>query len=328
MPASSVAIGKRAGSGPPLNKSKLPIPVTIPAFAKINLDLRVLGKRADGYHEIDTVLQTISLHDTIAFTLIREPHIILSCNDRSLSGVDNLIHRAAVALQPHAPSKGARIRLDKRIPAHAGLGGGSSNAAVTLLGLSHLWEIHLSAPELNRIAATIGADVPFFFLGGAAQATGTGTTLAPLNDSETRHLLVLKPNANISTAEAYSALNSHSLTSQKSKTILSSSQADAILDSLDPDALKNDFEAVIFKFNPEIERAKSALIEAGAKGARMTGSGSGVFGIFDNQETQERAIQAIELETGWRVFPCMTVGRGRYCKAMGPLGAAFARFSG
>jgi len=302
--------------------------LTVRAFAKINLGLRVLGKRADGYHEIDTVLQTISLHDTIAFTLMNEPHIVLSCNERSLSGVDNLIHRAAVALQPHAPSKGVRIRLDKRIPAHAGLGGGSSDAAVTLLGLSHLWEIRLSASELNRIAATIGADVPFFFLGGAVQARGRGTTLAPRNDSDTRHLLVLKPNANISTAEAYTALNSHSLTSQKSKTILSSSQADAILDSLDLDAPKNDFEPVILKLNPEIERAKLALIRAGAKGARMTGSGSAVFGIFDNKEEQERAIQAMELETGWRVFPCMTVGRSHYRKAMGQLGAVFARFSG
>src|SRR5438552_5778779 len=116
--------------------------LTLPAFAKINLSLRVLGKRADGYHELDTVLQTVSLHDTIEMSLLREPHIILSCSDRSLSAnEDNLVVRAARCLQERFASvQGARIRLDKRIPTQAGLGGGSSDAAVTLLGLAKLWE--------------------------------------------------------------------------------------------------------------------------------------------------------------------------------------------
>src|SRR5258706_15423175 len=117
-------------------------PLILPAFAKVNLSLRVLGKRPDGYHELDTVLQTISLHDTITFTVSETPEIVLSCDDRSLpTGADNLVYRAADSLRVRfAPGKGARIRLEKRIPAEAGLGGGTADDAVTLIGLAHLWQ--------------------------------------------------------------------------------------------------------------------------------------------------------------------------------------------
>jgi 4-diphosphocytidyl-2-C-methyl-D-erythritol kinase len=302
--------------------------LTVPAFAKINLRLHVLGKRADGYHEIETLLQTISLHDTLNFTLLDDPHIVLSCNDRNLASPDNLVHRAAVALQSHAPNKGAHITVHKRIPTQAGLGGGSSDAAVALAALCHLWEIDLAAHEVRALAISLGADVPFFFFGGSAQATGTGTELKPLNDLPPMYLVVVKPNASISTAEAYVSLNLDSLTSSNSKTILSSSQLNAISATLNPDALKNDFEAVAFQLAPEIGRARAALLQAGAGHAQLTGSGSAVFGVFDNRAAQERAIQAIELETGWRAFPCTTVGRSHYRSAVGPVGSLFARFSG
>jgi 4-diphosphocytidyl-2-C-methyl-D-erythritol kinase len=303
--------------------------LTLPAFAKINLGLRVLGKRPDEYHEIDTVFQTISLHDVITLTAINGPHIILSCDDQAVTkGPDNLAHRAAVALQRHAPDKGVYIRLDKRIPTHAGLGGGSSNAAITLAGLCHLWNLNLSKDELRQTATELGADVPFFFTGGAARGTGTGTTLQAIADALPQFLLVLKPTANISTVAAYAALKAESLTSSEPKTILSRSQADAIHDRFNPGALRNDFESVVFQLEPEIKRAKAALVGAGARGALLAGSGAAVFGIFDNQKAQERAIQMIGLETGWRVFPCMTVGRSDYRRAMGPVGATFARFSG
>src|SRR5215475_12729750 len=197
--------------------------LTVPAFAKINLGLRVLGKRADGYHEIETLLQTISLHDTLSFTLLDDAHIVLSCNVRSLASSNNLVHRAAAALQRHAPTKGAHITLHKRIPTNAGLGGGSSDGAVALAALCQLWEIDLPAYELRALAISLGADVPFFFSGGSAQATGTGTEVKPINDLPQMWLVVVKPNASISTAEAYVSLNLDSLTSSNSKTILSSS---------------------------------------------------------------------------------------------------------
>jgi len=295
--------------------------LTLPAFAKINLTLRVLAKRADGYHDLDTIFQTVSLHDTIEMYLIDQPHIILSCSDRSLSaGEDNLIIRAAVALQDgRAASKGARIHLEKRIPVQAGLGGGSSDAAVTLIGLARLWELSATRDDLTAIASQLGADVPLFLLGGTARGTGIGDKLEPLVDGAEKFLLIVKPNANVNTSDAYKALDQRSLTTHNSKTILSTSVAKQVFDRTDLASLTNDFEVVAFELAPEIRRAKAALLKAGANAALLAGSGSAVFGIFDSEDAQRRAIQAIELETGWRVFPCRTVGRSEYEAAM-PLG--------
>jgi 4-diphosphocytidyl-2-C-methyl-D-erythritol kinase len=304
--------------------------ITLPAFAKINLSLRVLGKRADSHHEIDTVFQTISLHDRITLMATNGPEIVLSCDDRSLpTESDNLVYRAAKALQARfAPDRGARIRLIKRIPTRAGLGGGSSDGAVTLLALAHLWEAKANVRELLEIASSLGADVPFFFLGGTVRGTGTGKDLTPLDDAREKFLLVVKPNAGISTTEAYKSLKARSLTSAGAKTILSSSERGGISDSFDSEALQNDFEPVAFELVPEITRAKVALMNVGAEAALLAGSGSAVFGIFDSADAQERAIWAIELESGWRVFPCSTVGRSHYRSAMGPCGAIFGRFTG
>ncbi len=300
--------------------------LTLPAFAKINLSLRVLGQRPDGYHEIVTILQTISLHDTITLTVIESPEIILSCDDSSLpEGDGNLVYRAAKALHVRsAPGKGVRIRLEKRIPAQAGLGGGSSDAAVMLLALSHLWEVSAQPQDLLKIARGLGADVPFFFRGGTARGVGIGDDLAPLRDLPDQFLLVLKPNASIATADAYKSLKARSLTSDTAKTILSSSERAAISDSFDHKGLQNDFEPVVFELEPEIERAKVALMKAGAEAALLAGSGSAVFGIFDSRDAQARAIQVIELEAGWRVFPCRTVGRSVYRSALGEAAEIFA----
>jgi len=314
--------------------------LTLPAFAKINLSLHVLGQRPDGYHEIDTILQTISLHDTITLTVTESPEIVVSCDDRTLpTGADNLVYRAAKALQDHLapknraaksladrlePEKGARIHLVKQIPARAGLGGGSSDAAVTLLGLTYLWEANAPAQKLLEIASDLGADVPFFFRGGTARGVGVGDDLAALRDLPDQFLLVLKPNASIATANAYKSLKARSLTSDTAKTILSSSERAAISDSFDHAALQNDFEPVVFELEPEIERAKVALMRAGAEAALLAGSGSAVFGIFDSGDAQARAIQVIELEAGWRVFPCRTVGRSLYRSELGEAAEIFA----
>ncbi len=323
----------------------MPTTITLPAFAKINLSLRVLGRRADGYHEIDTVFQTISLYDTITLTVTDSPEIVLSCDDRSLpTGAGNLVYRAAKALQDHlapknrvakaladrlAPKKGARIHLEKRIPAQAGLGGGSSDSAVTLIGLAHLWEIELTAREFLELAAELGADTPFFLYGGRAHGRGIGTDLTPFEDTPERFLLVLKPNKGICTMRAYARLIRRyaSLTTSEAKTILSSSERSEIPDSFNSNALQNDFEPVVFEIEPEIERAKVALMKAGAQVALLAGSGSAVFGIFDNEDAK-RAISAIELEPGWRVFPCWTVGRSHYRSAMRPAGEIFALLVG
>lgn len=292
--------------------------------------LRVLGKRADVYHEIDTTFQTITLSDTVTLRIAEDEQISLSCDDRSIpSDERNLVWRAAATLRErYGEKRGVRIRLEKQIPEQAGLGGGSSDAAVTLIGLAYLWEIDVAKEDLLEIAKSLGSDVPFFLFGGTAHGTGRGGTVAPLEDRSETHLLVLKPNAGVPTAKAYEALKRSALTTSDSKIILSSSRAESFSRKFDPNALHNDFEAVVFQLEPEIKRAKAALLKAGATTAVLAGSGSAVFGIFDNQDAQERAIQAIELETGWRVFPCKTVGRSHYETAMGPAGEILARLMG
>lgn len=297
--------------------------LTLPAFAKINLGLRVLGKRPDGYHEIDTILQTISLHDTIQLTVTRERDIVLSCDDRSLTtGAENLVYRAASALQERlAPGRGVRIRLQKRIPVQAGLGGGSSDAAITLLGLAPLWNPNATLPDVLQIAAQLGSDVPFFLCGGTSRARAAGSDLTPLSDAPDQHLLVIKPNPGISTRDAYESLKAPSLTSAltsvEAKTILSSSGQGENSDIFDYRALQNDFERVALQLEPEIERAKIALMKAGADAVSLAGSGSALVGFFDNGDAQARAIQMIELDAGWRVFPCRMVGRDSYRSALG-----------
>ena len=304
--------------------------ITVPAFAKINWSLRIRGKRADGYHEIDTVLQTVTLHDTIVLESGSAGGIRLWCDDRAIpSDESNLVWRAAAALRErYSINQSVKISLEKRIPSEAGLGGGSSDAAATLIALAHLWEVKASEDEFVRIAESLGSDVPFFLFGGTARATGRGEMIGPLQDAPEQHLVVIKPNANVATTKAYDALNSRTLTSTDAKPILLRSQASDDSASFDLDGLHNDFEAVIFQLEPEIERAKNALLKSGARATMLCGSGSAVFGIFENQDAQERAIQAIELEAGWRAFPCKTVGRSHYRRALGPAGELLARLFG
>lgn len=295
--------------------------IRLPSFAKINLGLRVLGKRPDGYHEISTTLQTISLHDDLLFVRNVSGKISLTCDDLAIPlGADNLVVRAARSLKDrYSPAVGADIRLHKRIPTKAGLGGGSSNAGVTLLALNKLWQINASVVDLGAIAAELGADVPFFLHGGSAKGTGTGTTLTPLPDEEVMHLIVLHPRASVSTVEAYKALNSPALTSNNPIPILAGSPNKEQFSKSNPRSLpelENDFESVIFDMEPEIKRAKSALIAAGAPSALLAGSGSSVFGIFANRETQQRAVNEIQLEPGWRIFDCVTVSRFEYHRAL------------
>lgn len=301
--------------------------LTVPAFAKINWSLRVLGQRDDGYHEIDTVLQTVSLHDTITLEESNDDGTRLWCDDVSVpADKTNLVWRAAAALsERYSITRGVKIRLVKRVPAEAGLGGGSSDAAATLIALAHLWKIKASPDNLIKIAESLGSDVPFFLGGGTARATGRGTLIKLLGDSPQKHLLIIKPNASISTAKAYRTLNRAALTSSNPKPILFRSQASDVSASIDLNDLQNDFEPVALKQETEIETAKNALLKSGARAAMLSGSGAAVFGIFDNQNAQERAIQAIELETGWRAFPCKTVGRSHYQRAFGPAGELVAR---
>ena len=306
--------------------------LTVLSFAKVNWSLRILGRRADGYHEIQTILQSVSLCDELRFAMRSDGLVTLSCSDPLLpTDESNLVLRAAAALRHHFPAiSGAAIHLDKRIPAKAGLGGGSSNAAITLLALAQLWNLQIDLPQLLGIAAELGADVPFFLLGGCVMATGTGTSLDPIPDGDIplRHLIIVKPEAVVATSNAYQVLQAPALTSSSANSILSSSRAGEIFRTADPPALQNDFEKVIFASEPEIEQVKQALIEAGAAAALLAGSGSSVFGIFENEDSQVRALSKLQVAAGWRVFPVVTVSRQQYLRALGPCGVSLSRYWG
>jgi 4-diphosphocytidyl-2-C-methyl-D-erythritol kinase len=287
----------------------------LPSFAKINWSLRILGKRPDGYHEVVTVLQSVSLCDEIVFELRDDDRVLLTCDDPAIPvNETNLIVKAARALSDR---RGADITLFKKIAAKGGLGGGSSNAAVTLLALNRLWRLGLGEGDLRQIASGLGADIPFFLTGGTSAATGTGVDLVPLPDPPKQYLIIVTPNASVSTAEAYAALNAPSLTTTDSVSILSSSFTEPFFGDSSQWPLHNDFEGVIFEREPEIKRAKDALLAAGAQNALLAGSGSSVFGIFNDQAARDHALDNLRSEVGWRVFACHTLSRSEYLQAIG-----------
>lgn len=286
--------------------------LTLPSFAKINWLLKVLGKRPDGFHELCTVFQTVSLSDLIRFTPADD--LSLTCSDPRipLDG-SNLIMRAAEALRARfAIAGGAAIHLEKRIPSPGGLGGGSSNAAVALIGLSRLWGLQCDRGELEAIGSELGSDVPFFFTGGTAVGTGRGEIVAPLPDAVAEFLMIVTPDEAVSTSEAFSRLDAGGLTNSDPKRILQICRFDAESPDLRHSALENDFETSVFAAHPEIGRVKEALLKLGASKALMSGSGASVFAIFDKQETRQTAIKALEIESSWRKFVVAAVSRDEY----------------
>jgi 4-diphosphocytidyl-2-C-methyl-D-erythritol kinase len=301
--------------------------LTLPAFAKINLGLRVLGRRADGYHEISTLFQTVSLHDTLTFRATRDGSLRLACADPEIpTDETNLVLRAAAALRErYGVRLGARVELKKVIPAGGGLGGGSSDAAVALVALATLWGVEADARELSGLAARLGADVPFFLAGGTALGEGTGADIRPLADAPKMHLCVVTPGVHISTAEGYKALGARALTKADTAANLSVSRTEADF----PDSLcgvwSNDFEAVVVRLHPEVGRAREALESAGAVRASLSGSGSSVFGVFENKGEAGRACAGLKADAeGWKVFACETLTRAEYFAALGR-GAAVLR---
>ena len=287
---------------------------SLPSFAKVNLSLRVLGRRDDGFHEIITILQSISLHDLLTFELL-EDGIGLNCDDLDVP-VDetNLITRAAEALRAEFRiADGARIELKKRIPMGGGLGGGSSNAAVTLIGLSRLWSLDPGAVKLHAIAEGLGADVPFFLHGGTASATGIGTSIESLPDSGLGPMIVVTPSTRVLTRLAYRDLKAPSLTSDDAERILLNYRFEAET----PVNTVNDFEKTVFAAFPEIANVKARLVELGAVMALMSGSGASVFGIFENEETRQTALKALGERTDWRSFAVAAVSRSEYREKLG-----------
>ncbi len=295
--------------------------ITLPSFAKINLSLRILGKRTDGFHELFTIFQTISLKDTLDF--YASDKLSIESDDENIP-VDerNLVIKAGKLLQREFKIQtGAKIYLKKRIPFPAGLGGGSSNAAVALLGLATLWDLDISTKQLYDLAKEIGSDVPFFLYGGTAVGTGRGTELLQIGKYEEKCLIIVTPKIDISTKEAYANLNAEDLTNIDSKSILKICREEA--KRLDSGHLnfRNDFEESVFKIEPKIKQIKEKLLELEAKVALLSGSGASVFAIFDNEEQQQVALSAFESNENMRKFAVNTISREDYAKALSPCGS-------
>lgn len=294
---------------------------TLRTPAKINLDLRVLHQRPDGYHELRTVFQTISLADRldVAFTPARRSSIRLA-SDTVIDG-PNLIERAAEAVLDRLRARGTvEFRLSKNIPMGAGLGGGSTNAAAVLLALPVLAGVRAPLAVLEEIALSLGSDVPFFLYGGAALGLGRGEELYPLPDVALGPALLVAPELHSSTADAYRALRRPKLTTAPSSSDSNSFRSCAWRLSgrlgEDPGALcANDFESAVFSRYPHLAQIKGRLLKLGASPALMSGSGSSLFGIFPSREARERARRSWKPRPGdvpERIFAVSLLSRGRY----------------
>jgi 4-diphosphocytidyl-2-C-methyl-D-erythritol kinase len=291
------------------------VTVTVPSLAKLNLDLRVLHKRPDNFHELRTIFQTVSLGDhlQIEFEKQKRSQVELSS---SIDIVDNLVVRAAKLLMEKTKIRGwVRFSLTKHIPMGAGLGGGSSNAASVLAALPAISGVPVPMSELVQMAETLGSDVPFFLRGGTALGVGKGTELYPLPDLPSYPVVIVATGIHVATPDAYRALSrnvSNALTSQSESPILGEFQTIAWALSrqdLGQLPLKNDFEQAVFTQHPEIVRAVRKLGKLGAKPALMTGSGSAVFGVFP--DTAHAKAAGKEFPDG-TAFPVRFVTRQQY----------------
>ena len=285
----------------------------LPAFAKVNLCLHVMGKRPDNYHELRTIFQTISLHDTLELSLIKGPGITLESTDSALpSGPENLVYRAIDALACEVGFRGGiHARLEKRIPVARGLGGGSSDAAAALIGMLRLTKAKVPLPRLMEIAAGLGADVPFFLFGGRALAVNRGDEIYPLPDAPQRTVMVVSPrDLGVSTKDAYQWVSAELTRLAKPNRIWGF----CALCWSRREGLSNDFEEPVFSRHPRLKAIKDELLERGAADAALAGSGSAVFGVFRNPAQARRAARAFPEDS---VFVVESLSREKYGRALG-----------
>jgi 4-diphosphocytidyl-2-C-methyl-D-erythritol kinase len=286
------------------------------AFAKINLGLKVLSRRPDGFHEIRTVYQTVGLADRLQVSLSpRQKGIRLECGHQELpSGRDNLVYRTAELWQRARGYKGGiRLRLEKKIPMGAGLGGGSSDAAAALLALERLTGNRLDLAARLELAARLGSDVPLFLFGGRVLGCGRGEEVYPMTDLPARHCLIAFPGFSVSTAEAYAALGLRLTERAKVRKISSLGKRSPFpLEAWGP--AENDFEWFVFARWPELAKVKRQLIRAGAETASLTGSGSALYAVYESAQQLNRAAARIPAE--WKAFKVRTLPRSTYLRRL------------
>lgn len=294
------------------------MPFAVQSYAKVNYTLDVLSRREDGYHSIASVMQTVSLADTLELQDAPGTGIAFECDAPGVpNDATNLAYRtAALALQAAGCSRGLRIRLTKRVPAQAGLGGGSSNAAATLRAVDAFLDLRLDAQALHRLAAQLGSDVPFFLAGGTAACRGRGEDVTPLPDGPPLWLVIVKPSVGVSTAAAYAAMDADPgrVSARATRSM------EQVLAEGDPPAIVarmvNDFEAVVLDQHPEIALLMDELTMARARCARLCGSGAAVFGVADTEADAERIAASMRLKYQ-QVHVCRTVPRDQALRLEG-----------
>ena len=266
----------------------------VKAFGKINLTLDVLGRRRDGYHLLDTVMQTVSIWDELEIQTGGERGVRLECNRESLPlDSKNTVYRAAKFFleDQGLVNEGLTIYIHKFIPSRSGMGGGSADAAAVLRGLNEMYGAGLSDGKLMELGAKVGADVPFCVTGGAARCTGTGTEVSPAPMMPECWLVVCKPPAGMSTPRAYALLDQYPLSSTQA--------TPRMMDALEAGNLRRVAKGLANRFDEtirmnQVRGVKRGLLEAGAMGAMMTGSGSGVYGIFEAEQQARSAMRQME----------------------------------
>ncbi|MCJ7681077.1 MAG: 4-(cytidine 5'-diphospho)-2-C-methyl-D-erythritol kinase [Candidatus Aminicenantes bacterium] len=282
--------------------------MVVKSYAKINLGIEILGKRPDGYHELRTLFQSVGLYDVLDFTPVEGSAIrLFGDRDEIVWDRTNLIHRAARLLQKESgKQRGVHIRVNKRIPPGRGLGGGSSNAAVTLHVLNRLWNIGLPQNRLFELGAGLGADVPYFLEGGLCLGQGRGESLSSLPDLKPFVCVLVWPNFPISTTRIYEAVI---LTSPPKESNIS-----GFLAGGDFSLLGNDLEKTVFRLYPQLKSIKSQLSDSEAVVSLVSGSGSTVFGVFSDREKAKKTRRGFDGENTALIVE--TVSRGDYRKSL------------
>jgi 4-diphosphocytidyl-2-C-methyl-D-erythritol kinase len=286
-------------------------PLTVRAHAKVNLDLRVVGTRADGFHELRTVFQSIELHDTLVCAERPGPFTIKSRLSALPLDRSNIVWKAAAALwraigRPGEPSD-TLVTIEKVIPMQAGLGGGSADAAAALLAFARLWG---GAPLtlLREVAADVGSDVPFFLSGGTALGLGRGEEIYPLVDLPVHWVVIVQPAFGVSTAEAYAWYDEDRTAGLREPREL---QVLPVPWPSRAAQMVNDLEAPVLRRHPELSDIKAALKEGGAVASSMSGSGSAVFGLFRTRPAAARLLAPLA-RGGARTHLTRTLTRGEY----------------
>lgn len=266
------------------------------AYAKINLSLDVTGRLENGYHLVRMVMQTVGIYDVLKFEKTKGEITVVADNKELPSVQDNLIYKAVSLMkETYGISGGVKVLLEKNIPIAAGMAGGSTDAAAALKAMNALYELDLSLQELQKLGVRLGADIPYCLLGGTALAEGIGEILTPLPDVPRATLLVAKPAVGVSTKEVYEELDSREIPSHPDVEGMLSAIRQGDLTGI-TDRLGNVLETVTVSRHPVIGQIKKRMLECGARGSLMSGSGPTVFGIFDTVFGAEQALLRIRSE--------------------------------